>query len=85
MIAPILHLSPEPKRTMLEVGCGFGFALDFARQLGDDIVMRPSRHPMLLAGDQNYSNSMPVRGGRNYDQSTASATVPVVWTASGEE
>lgn len=46
---------------------------EVARILRDDIVMRPNRHPMLLAGDQNYSNSMPVRGGRYYDQSTASS------------
>src|SRR5215469_16147979 len=29
MIDPVLHLPPEPKRTMLEIGCGFGFALHF--------------------------------------------------------
>lgn len=31
MIEPILHLPPEPRRSMLEIGCGFGFALHFAQ------------------------------------------------------
>ena len=50
MIAPILHLSPEPKRTMLEVGCGFGFTLDFARQQRGWIARGVDPSPIAAEG-----------------------------------
>jgi SAM-dependent methyltransferase len=50
MIAPILHLPPEPKRSMLEVGCGFGFALHFARQQRGWIVRGIDPSPIASEG-----------------------------------
>jgi SAM-dependent methyltransferase len=50
MIDPVLHLPPEPKRTMLEIGCGFGFALHFARQQRGWIVRGVDPSPIAAEG-----------------------------------
>jgi SAM-dependent methyltransferase len=50
MIDPVLHLPPEPKRAMLEIGCGFGFALHFARQQRGWIVRGVDPSPIAAEG-----------------------------------
>jgi SAM-dependent methyltransferase len=50
MIEAVLHLPPEPKRAMLEIGCGFGFALHFARQQRGWIVRGIDPSPIAAEG-----------------------------------
>jgi SAM-dependent methyltransferase len=50
MIDVVLHLPPEPKRAMLEIGCGFGFALHFARQQRGWIVRGMDPSPIAAEG-----------------------------------
>ena len=50
MIAPILHVPAEPRRSLFEVGCGFGFALHFAQQQRGWIAQGVDPSPIAAEG-----------------------------------
>jgi SAM-dependent methyltransferase len=50
MIEPILRLPPQPQRSLLEVGCGFGFALHFARHQRGWVVRGIDPSPIAAEG-----------------------------------
>ena len=50
MVAPLLRLPPESVRRCLEVGCSFGFALDFSRSAFGWEVLGVDPSPLAAAG-----------------------------------
>jgi len=50
MVAPLLRLPPESVRRCLEVGCSFGFALDFSRSVFGWEVLGVDPSPLAAAG-----------------------------------
>jgi SAM-dependent methyltransferase len=52
MVAPLLRLPPESVRRCLEIGCGFGFALDFSRYAFGWEVLGVDPSPLAAAGGE---------------------------------
>lgn len=50
MVAPLLRLPPESVRRCLEIGCSFGFALDFSRSAFGWEVLGVDPSPLAAAG-----------------------------------
>ncbi|HVG09811.1 MAG TPA: methyltransferase domain-containing protein [Thermoanaerobaculia bacterium] len=50
IVAPLLRLPPEPVRRFLDVGCSFGFALDFSRFAFGWEVLGVDPSPLAAAG-----------------------------------